>query len=135
MTLFSYVVSVLVKDNFKEPELLGILIKRLGADLNKPLATLAGWQIHYAVGVIFVTVYTLLWERKALRPGLKSGIFLGLISGVIGIGFWKIVFTLHPDPPRIQLKKYYVQLLLAHVLFGIGSAWPQQESEAGKIAG
>lgn len=122
MTVFSYAVSYLAGDNFKEPELLAILLKRLGGNMQKPLYQLAGWQFHYAVGVIFVTVYTYLWERNYLRRDLPSGLLLGFLSGIVGVSFWTAVFALHPDPPRIQLKKYYLQLMVAHLLFGAGAS-------------
>lgn len=122
MTAFSYIVSELADDNFKEPELLGVLMKRLGGNWNKPLYSLAGWQLHYAVGLLFVTVYTYLWDRNYLKRGLKSGVLLGFLSGLVGIGFWKATFALHPNPPQIQLKKYFAQLLAAHLLFGAGAA-------------
>lgn len=122
MTVFSYIVSALADDNFKEPELLAVLMKRLGGNWNKPLYLLAGWQLHYLVGLLFVSVYTYLWERNYLKRDLKNGLFLGFLSGIIGIGFWNATFSLHPNPPKIQLKKYFAQLLVAHLLFGAGAA-------------
>jgi hypothetical protein len=105
MTLFSYIVSEIEEGNFKEPELLAILGHRLSPETDKALMRLGGWQLHYAVGLAFVSSYALLWRRTKLKPTPGAGLLLGGISGIIGALAWKFVFHIHPNPPRIEFKK------------------------------
>lgn len=64
-------------------------------------------------------VYEYLWQRTTIEPTLKSGLILGGLSGLTGILIWKLAFKIHPDSPRIDFKKFYVQLLFAHIVYGV----------------
>lgn len=119
MTAFSYIASAIEHSNFKEPELLGLLAHRLSP--NKTVMKLAGWPIHYAIGLAFVKTYAWLWQHSKMKPTPGFGLLLGGISGIIGILVWKWTFRLHPDPPQIKFSKYYRQLLAAHIIFGLFS--------------
>lgn len=121
MTLFSYQVAQREKEQFREPELLNSLVKRLPGDTKFPVRNMEGWVIHYTVGTLFVIVYDKLW-RTRFKPSVLNGICLGAASGLIGIAGWHAVIRLHPQPPRINLKKYYPHLLVAHVVFGAFAA-------------
>ena len=122
MTLFSYIFSAIRKKQFREPELLNDLLKRMniiaGSHFkNHP----AGWIIHYAVGWVFVFSYYLLFQYSKVNPTLWVYIALGFICGIVGIAGWKLTFTIHPDPPDIHFSEFYVHLLAAHIVFGIGA--------------
>jgi hypothetical protein len=65
MTLSSYVVSYIKDNNFKEPEILGKLIKRLLPSLKKGPGQIAGWTLHYLVGLLYAELYAPLWEKNA----------------------------------------------------------------------
>jgi hypothetical protein len=123
MTLFSYIVSEIEQNNFKEPELLAMLGHRLATGTDKNLLRVAGWQLHYAVALAFVSSYDLLWRKTKLKPTPGAGLVLGGISGIIGALVWKIVFNILPNPPRIKFKKYYLQLVAAHLIFGLFSTF------------
>lgn len=118
MTLFSYLVSHIERENFSEPEHLGTLIHRLLPGTKK-LNQVQGWAAHYAVGLLFATVFTELWERQKAKPSLKNALLLGGISGALAVGVWKLTFKLHPAPPWIKYTKYYTQLVPAHVVFAL----------------
>lgn len=118
MTLFSYLVSLIEKENYSEPEHLGTLIHRLLPGTKK-LNQAQGWATHYAVGLIFAAAFTELWERKKIKPSLKNALMLGSISGALAVGVWKLTFKLHPAPPWIRYTKYYTQLVPAHVIFAL----------------
>lgn len=122
MTLFSYILSHIKESNFKEPELLALLGHRLFPGTDKKLMRFAGWQIHYAVGLAFVSSYSWLWRKTRLKPTLTVGLLLGAISGIMGAFVWKLVFKIHPDPPEIEFKNYYRQLIAAHMIFGVFAA-------------
>ncbi|MDB5014588.1 MAG: hypothetical protein JWQ25_2790 [Daejeonella sp.] len=122
MTLFSYLLSESANRNFREPKLLGEIIKR-----NTPVKSfrdsyILGWVAHYLAGMAFITVYDRIWTKSSQKPNINSGALLGGISGIIGVLVWK--FTLHviPQPPLLPRLKFYTQLLPAHLVFGIFAA-------------
>lgn len=122
MTLFSHLVSESEQEQFREPELLATLIENLHANIKKEYAQSAGWVLHYLVGYMFAMIYQHVWKHTRTKPGFASGLVLGGISGVLAIAVWNTVFRLHPDPPRIDFKKYYIQLFIAHLVFGVTTA-------------
>lgn len=118
MTLYSYLLSGAKGKNFKEPETLSILLRRLYPAMSRELADFLCWNAHYAVGLLFVIAYRKLWKEFKLHPGLKTGIGLGAATGLFAIAVWKLVFKLHPRPPKKDFSGYYGQLLIAHIIFG-----------------
>lgn len=126
MTLFSYALSYAVQRNFKEPEILGVLLKRLAPHLHNIIYHLFGWALHFAVGYLFVTAYSLLWENTAIKPTLLNGLWIGFVSGLVGIAIWHFTLKLHPNPPFLNLPAYYANLLVAHVVFGLGAVLAYQ---------
>ena len=122
MSAFSYAASEVDYANFREPEVLGKLLQRLVPDMNRTVANVAGWNMHYAVGFAFTTAYDQIWKKTPVRPSVASGAVLGAISGLIGIAVWKLTFNMHPNPPVKNLPKYFRHLLVAHIIFGIAAA-------------
>ena len=119
MTFFSYLVSKIFNKLYKEPVLLNYLLHYLGIDMRDRAKRIAGWVIHYIIGLVFAIGYDLLWQYK-IRFSWSSGIIFGIISGVIGIVSWMLMFKLPDDKPKIDYKGYYIQLLFAHIIFAIG---------------
>ena len=119
MTLFSYLVSEAKERNFREPELLATLLRRIVHRMNKRNSRLAGWALHFAVGIVFSMFYVWLWNEKKIKASGASGMALGAVSGVIGALTWYMTFKLHPLPPKTSYKKYYGHLLITHVVFGL----------------
>lgn len=118
MTLFSYLVSETNEEKFKEPQLLATLLYRLAPQIDKQMSQVAGWGMHYSVGFIFAVLYAKKWRKEKSKATIKSGLILGGLSGLFSIVVWQSVFKLHPAPPKINYKKYYGHLLLAHIVFG-----------------
>lgn len=119
MTLFSYVTSTIKKENFKEPELLGMLLYDILPHLKKQHRDIIGWNLHYLVGLTFAFLYAKIWEDSGIKPTLKSGLILGALSGILGISVWKLCFRIHPHPPKISFRRYYGHLLVTHLIFGV----------------
>jgi hypothetical protein len=122
MTTFSYIYSSIRKGKFKEPMLLNELMARLHWI---PIHTIAyhpiGWLIHYVVGVFFVVIFQLVTEYTEINITFLTSTIAGAIFGVVGIAGWAISFRIHPSPPPdIRLREYYLQLFIAHIIFGIG---------------
>jgi Na+/proline symporter len=119
MTLFSYLISALAKENFSEPEHLSTMINRLAPGISKKWLKVAGWGAHYAVGILFAAVYAELWENGTIKPSVRNGLVIGALSGAIAVLIWKATFKAHPLPPWIDFKNYYLQLVPAHMVFAV----------------
>jgi hypothetical protein len=119
MTLFSYLVSEIEKENYSEPERLGQLVHNLLPVLSKKESQLSGWAGHYLVGLAFAAAYVYLWERKLVKPSLKNTLMIGGISGIAAVAIWKTTFKMHPLPPALNFDKYYLQLVPAHIVFAV----------------
>lgn len=124
MTVFSYQVSAKERKYFKEPEILNDLlygqeyVREEKKEKGRPL--LPGFFAHYVTGLLFTTCYHLFWRKKDVpKRAIVNGLTFGGAFGLQGIGIWKTVFTLHPNPPSgIDLRRYIGHLLLAHLVFG-----------------
>lgn len=130
MTLYSYFRSEVENKNFREPEILNMMIDNLDMRLQPP--TLTGWILHYKVGFGFASIYHAIW-RKTKGPSIISGALLGAANGLIGIAAWDTALKNHPNPPTVARKEFYQHLFFTHIVFGtfiaIGSQW------VGKSAG
>jgi len=122
MTGFSYLVSSINHKQFREPELLHILLQRMLENNPDEKLKIDGWMIHYTVGTAFNMVYDLIWRKSKIKPSVFSGAVLGLISGFIGREVWRLTLKTHPEPPAIDRQAFYNHLIVAHILFGIFSA-------------
>lgn len=122
MSLFSYVLSIRKNKQFKEPEILGILINRLLDRKNRTLSHIGGWAIHYFVGLLFTTTYDMIWKSTRVKPVLSHSIALGAFSGLVGILGWNVTLRVHPRPPKIDIKRFFFQLLIAHIIFAVFAA-------------
>lgn len=118
MTLFSYYAANKWDSPFREPPLLNKLLYRSPIYHWQTLPVLPGWIFHYFIGLIFVSIYHFIWKETLIAPTIMSGSIMGFINGFIGIIGWALVFKVHPDPPAVNRKKYYIQLLFAHMIFG-----------------
>ena len=120
MTMFSYAIGIIRKKKFSEPALLNELISRLKQKSLGALVPIAGWFLHYFIGLLFVISYQLYWRESDSHPTIINCIILGGISGVIGIYGWKVAFRIHPHPSQIDFKEFYAQLFFVHIVFGVG---------------
>lgn len=121
MTAFSYLYSEIKDKKFKEPQLINILIDRLpNMKMTIGKHHWLGWFLHFLIGLIFTALFFLIWNFTKISITWESGIILGFLAGVIGVLGWRITFSIHPNPPNIQFSKFYIQLIVAHILFGLG---------------
>lgn len=121
MTLFSYIISASFRELFKEPVLLSYCLTTLNVSLSKSVKTALGWLIHYAIGFLFVVGYHLVWENGIMEKNWMSALILGAVSGIIGILGWAAIFKISKYDPNIDFKGYYLQLVFAHVIFGLAA--------------
>lgn len=120
MTAFSYAMSYFTNCKLKEPQLLNILINRTSAThLSLDKEHVVGWALHILVGMLFVGTFVILHALFNFSISLLTGVVFGFSAGLVGVCFWSITFYLHPNPPAINRTIYYIQLIPAHILFGI----------------
>lgn len=121
MTLFSYIISEIFKKLYKEPVLLEFIIRGFHFKIVEKLRIVLSWFIHYLIGFIFVVFYYLpIWLDCAwYEITFFSGFIFGSIIGIIGISGWHFMFKLSPTNAAQNRKGYYLQLYVAHVIFGI----------------
>lgn len=124
MTAFSYIFSYVFKGNFKEPQLLNYLLdKSPTVRLSICREHINGWLIHFSIGCFFVMVFKILHSLYAIPVTLQTGVIFGLLAGLVGMVVWHFLFYLHPHPPRIKKVGFYIQLVIAHLIFGIVMIW------------
>ena len=119
MTAGSDLMSRIFGENYREPDHLATMIKRLAPALSKKAKTIAAWGAHYAMGFVFAAVFVELWETRKIKHNLKNALLLGLVSGVLGLLIWKGTFKAHPLPPWLHYDHYYLQRIPAHIIFAI----------------
>ena len=118
MSAFSYITSQKEHRQFREPELLNKLVNRMPLDVKASKNSIVGWAVHYIVGLMFCTLYDRIWQRLTPRERMLVALPVGAVSGIIGAIVWKSTFRAHPFPPVIRYRRYYLHIILAHVIFG-----------------
>ena len=121
MTLFSYIISKKRNKQFREPELLAAIIGQFSFLQNPRHYVIAGWAVHYTIGLLFVVVYDQIWRHTSLDATWFCGILFGIASGIVGIFGWRMIFGIAPRIPRTDFKAYFLHLLLAHIVFALGA--------------
>ena len=117
MTLFSYLVSHNKNEKFLEPLILNQLVYPGQKSQNAHHAM--GYILHFLVGLLFTFVYKWIWGKLKIRPFFLNSKLMGAFNGLAGIAGWHLTYKLHNNPPHLKLKKYYVQLFIAHIIFGM----------------
>ena len=117
MTLFSYVTSRLMNDQFREPQLLAHFF--FPAEKLRGQPPTKGWLLHYLIGIGFSGAYQGLWKKHTRLPPTSDGLCYGSVCGLLGVAVWRLVFATHPLPPKVNLKLYLAHLFAAHFVFGI----------------
>lgn len=122
MTLYSYITSSYRNKHFREPELLNYLVDHSNfLSLNPVKNSLVGWLIHYGIGFILLFLVLFFLSITNVDISFYSSLIIGVVAGVIGIVGWQILFILTSRPPKIELKKFYLHLIIAHVIFTVSS--------------
>ncbi|MBC8004593.1 MAG: hypothetical protein H7X84_03885 [Verrucomicrobia bacterium] len=119
MTAFSYLVSEGFRELYKEPVLLQYLMTRFNFGITGIWKIIAGWTVHYIIGLIFVVIFHILWRWGLYEITWLTGLIYGIVIGIIGIGGWVVMFILSNYKPRIDFKGYYLQLFIAHLVFAM----------------
>ena len=119
MTAFSYLMSATFRELYKEPLLLQYLMTRFHLGLAGKWKFIAGWALHYSIGLFFALAYYMLWRLNLYEITWLSALIFGVVIGIIGIGGWVGMFILSNYQPRIDFRGYYLQLFFAHLIFAM----------------
>lgn len=121
MTAASALMSLIPREEFREPDQLQKLVGRLLPFLSQPAQLVAGWAAHYGMGMVFAAVYVDLWEKREIDHSIRNGLILGAISGLVGMLIWKATFSIHPLPPNNRKIDFYIQRMPVHIVFAVFS--------------
>ena len=117
MTAFSYLASWLIKQNFKEPKLLGDMLEPTLPHRAKALSTPGGWAAHYCFGLTWSLMLIEYIKAANIKNSAENGLIIGSVGGLTAIACWKFLFDSHPCPPKTHRRNFYAQLFLAHLIF------------------
>src|SRR5436190_16013654 len=121
LTTTSYKLTELRDKQFREPELINsFLKKKLGMKIPKDHPN--GWIIHFIIGTLFLAAYDKAWSINGIGKSVKSDLLLGAMTGLIGVGAWKLISKLEPRIKALKNNEYYVQLFISHVIFSLMSS-------------
>lgn len=122
MTAFSYIIARVKSQQFKEPKLLNMILRRSTYDkMNPTNNSVIGWVLHFSIGVILMTLFYVLHLTFSFKISFISIIIYGIFAGILSILSWHLMFLISPNSPDISLKEFYIQLLIAHILFALGA--------------
>lgn len=121
MTTFSYIVSRVKSQQFREPRLLNMILRRSTYDMNPSNNSVLGWVVHFSIGVILMTLFYILHITFSFNISALSILVYGIAAGILSILSWHLMLVVSPTSPDFVLRDFYVQLLIAHVLFALGA--------------
>ena len=121
MTSFSYVISRMKSQQFKEPKLLNMILRRSTYDMNPSNNSVLGWVVHFSIGVILMTLFYVLHLTFSFSISAVSILIYGIIAGILSILSWHFMLSISSNSPDFALRDFYMQLLMAHVLFALGA--------------
>ncbi|VXB24263.1 hypothetical protein [Maribacter litoralis] len=124
MTGFSHVVESVTGHKFNEAHLLNGLISNLKS-VNSSIGDnhYLGWIIHFVIGICMAAILYCYYVYIAGDILVWTGLFLGFILGIIGVAGWSMMISFHKDPPKINWTYFFLQLIIAHMIFGITVTW------------
>lgn len=75
---------------------------------------LLNWTV--VCGILYFPIWM---DFKWYQVSWISGLVFGTIIGIFGIAGWTIMFWLSPKHPPVSIAEYFLQLFLAHIVFGL----------------
>ena len=117
MTWFSYFMSKNYRKLYRDPVLLSSVLVQMNINITTETKNNLGWFLHFVIGFLFVAAYHIIWAEDILAVSALSALILGVISGIIGIISWILIFKITHYHPSIGFRDYYIQLFFAHIIF------------------
>lgn len=124
MTVFSHILELLTGSKFNEAHLLnGLLDRSKFSNSNIQKNNFLGWILHFTIGICMAAMLYFYYMYISNYISLWLGIVLGFVLGIIGIAGWLIMKNCHSKPPEINWYSFFIQLVVAHVVFGVVVTW------------
>ncbi|PNW28077.1 hypothetical protein [Formosa algae] len=117
MTGFSYLISHVLNVNFSEPNRLKQLVNRASIIKKSDFGIWIGWCLHFAIGLVFLLGYFLFKNIIHVVSEFLYALVFGFSAGLFGAMGWKLMFTIHDNPPKLPKFPFYIQLVGAHIVF------------------
>lgn len=111
MSLFSLLLGKILGKPMLEPYWLNAVFLH-----KKTTKHVLGWVLHYAAGLVFLYLIIVL-EPWFTPLSTINRLCTGLLEGVLGVGMWQLLFCLTHKPEDLHVYSYYINLLLAHIMF------------------
>ena len=111
MSLFSLLLGAFLGKPMLEPYWLNAVILH-----KKTIKHGLGWILHYTAGLGFLYILMGLEPWLTSLPAFNM-LWAGLLEGLMGIGMWQVLFWLAHKPENLPLLTYYINLLIAHIVF------------------
>ncbi|MEZ7515400.1 hypothetical protein [Flavobacterium frigidarium] len=117
MTLMSYAVSNYLKKLYKEPILLQYFLVSINVGNSSKQRSYISWVLHYAIGLVLLIGYQLYWSLDIIENPWLNLVLLAIVTGMIGVVSWKIIFKICTYKPQIDFKGYYLHIFIVHLIF------------------
>jgi hypothetical protein len=117
MTVFSYSLSRLCRQDYREPELLAQILEKEGSARAKKKNKQLGWLAHYTMGILWSSVYEV-QQFKGSTKAVKTAL-LGTGSGLVAAVIWRLMIGRHPRMLRKTKPSFYAQLVPAHIVYAL----------------
>lgn len=120
MTGFTEFMALLLKKPFHVITILAIMLP-LKKRVESPniLIYCVATVIHYLIGVIFSYFYQWLILHGWINHDLLSAVIFGSLIGTVAVIVWGIFFSIHPNPPPIELKPYLTVIWIGHTALAL----------------
>lgn len=119
MTTFSYLMAGHYNTLFLEPVALNNILRKLKLCIPGKYEKFSGWAAHYLIGLAIVAIYEFIWCFTIIKFGWISGLLLGFATGLLAILAWQQIFKLPSREKHVATTEYYIQLVLAHLIFAL----------------
>ncbi|HZB12974.1 MAG TPA: hypothetical protein VE467_08105 [Chryseolinea sp.] len=119
MTCFSQITAYFLKKPFYVVTILAMMLpfKKNVSAPNVYVYT-AATVLHYFIGFVFAYIY--FWQLEWLISNdIVSALLYGAIIGSIAIIGWKVFFSIHPNPPPIELTLYLIMIWFGHIALSV----------------
>lgn len=120
MTTFSRLLSKLHKEDFTEHHLLDFVFRHWGLNDSR-VRRAAAVSSHYAVGIAWSVLYAALLKKYRILYDPAGAIAVGALTGGAAVTVWKAMLSSTSEQPPTNGKKFLLQLVPAHMVFGLVS--------------
>lgn len=119
MTGFSHIMELISGEKCNEAQLINLLLSRSKNSTISDKNHYLGWVIHFIIGILMAIGVWMYYQNITGIPHAFYGAGVGFILGIIGVIGWSIILSVHPNPPKNNWVLYFLQLITAHIIFGV----------------